>query len=1177
MNAPLSTARPALIDARIPHAGPVKVVIELADAPSIVTYTAAHTRGMAEADANSQARDQLNRIERAQQRMLAPLAQLDASVIYRTQRVYNGIGVQVDAAKLADLAGLPGVKAIHPLITKTIDNTGSVPLIGAPTLWAGTGIPSPATGSGVKIAIIDSGIDYVHKDFGGTGSYAGVTDTSAPVFTTKVVGGYDFVGDAYDANVASSSTPAPDANPIDCLLPNPGTVGHGTHVAGTAAGYGVTSLGATYAGPYNATTYSTAFKIGPGVAPEASLYALRVFGCDGSTDVTDAAIDWAVDPNGDGNFDDRVDVINMSLGSGYGSNYDSTSVASENAVAAGVIVVASAGNSADSNYITGSPGTADSVISVASTTQPDSVLDGFTVNAPPVIAGDLPALFSVAYDWATKPTVTGDVYYPASNKDACAAYSASEATAINGKVVIVDWTDGSCGSVTRTGNVVAAGGIGAILVDNSAVFDLAITGSAVIPAVSTSLATGATLKANLTGLNVTFDGALASSILVSDAQQSGMVSSFSSRGPRRDGMLKPDIAAPGSGIFSALVQSGDKGQTLSGTSMAAPHVAGAMALLRQIYPTWTPSQLKALAMNTADSAIRSGLAAGTQIYGPARVGAGQIDLPAATANQVIAFDQARPNLVSVSFGNLEVSGATTISRTVSIVNSGAAAGTYNLSYTPATVIPGVSYTVSPASLTLAAGETKTATVTISADPALMDNVLDPTMEAAQNGSARFFISDATGYLTLSPPAAVSTYTANIRGYYENPQVDSAFAASGEFTYTDATNALDYVVTVNEGGTLTPTSAHIHRGAAGLNGAIVDPLTSITPGTSFSGSITLSAEDEALLLAGGLYINFHTAANPAGEIRGQIVSADSVVNLPIYAAPRLTSAMASTGLNLHLKDSSTLTGTVGLAGSGISASSTPTKTASLVSMFELQDISPRMTATSVVSGANDLQYVGVANDMSATTTITDSTLYFGLSTYHDWASPNEVYFEIDFDTNGDGVTDYALFSSSTGTSDPNDVAITYLAKLKPDGSIDGSLIPEYYLNGFSPDEMNTNLFSTNVVVLAVSAADMGLTSASSAFTYQVFSASNTDYVPYDLSAVLSYDPQHPGVTYAMGSSEMPFYADLPSTEIPLTVSLGRLDMTSTRGVLLLHHHNASGLRAEVLPLVGLHTFLPIMFR
>ena len=200
----------------------------------------------------------------------------------------------------------------------------------------------------------------------------------------RVKGGIDLVGDTYNADPddpAYQPVPHPDPNPLDCN-------GHGSHVAGTAAGSGVTAAGATYNGPYNATTITgNSWRIGPGVAPKADIYGVRVFGCEGSTDVTVDAIEWAVDND--------MDVINMSLGSSFGTKDDPSAVASTNAAKAGVVVVTSAGNSGPSQYITGSPGTAEGAIATAAI-DPTPEFPGATITTsgglslPAVNANELP-------------------------------------------------------------------------------------------------------------------------------------------------------------------------------------------------------------------------------------------------------------------------------------------------------------------------------------------------------------------------------------------------------------------------------------------------------------------------------------------------------------------------------------------------------------------------------------------------------------------------------------------------------------------------------------------------------------------------------------------------------------------------------------------------------------------
>ncbi|WP_455132545.1 S8 family serine peptidase [Microbacterium aurum] len=119
----------------------------------------------------------------------------------------------------------------------------------------------------------------------------------------RVKGGIDLVGDDYNADSSSDDyqpVPHPDDNPLDCN-------GHGSHVAGTTGGSGVLADGTTYPGPYDESTPSNTFRVGPGVAPQVDLYAVRVFGCEGSTDVVVPALDWAVEHG--------MDVVNLSLGS----------------------------------------------------------------------------------------------------------------------------------------------------------------------------------------------------------------------------------------------------------------------------------------------------------------------------------------------------------------------------------------------------------------------------------------------------------------------------------------------------------------------------------------------------------------------------------------------------------------------------------------------------------------------------------------------------------------------------------------------------------------------------------------------------------------------------------------------------------------------------------------------
>jgi len=276
--------------------------------------------------------DAIQRQAADQQAAIKPMLEMyGAKVLAQYQHALNGIKVEVDSSKIAALAKLPGVVSVHPVGTYDRTNAVSVPFIGAPAVWQG--IPG-FRGEGIKIAILDTGIDYTHANFGGPGTVAAFTaasaNSTAPADPSmfgpnapKVKGGTDLVGDNYDANPNNATyqpVPHPDPNPLDCASTSP-NVGHGSHVAGSAAGFGVLN-NATYTGPYNSAAYQQHFQIGPGVAPKADIYAVRVFGCAGSTDVVTDAINWAVANN--------VDVISMSLGSNYGDANTADAIAVHN-------------------------------------------------------------------------------------------------------------------------------------------------------------------------------------------------------------------------------------------------------------------------------------------------------------------------------------------------------------------------------------------------------------------------------------------------------------------------------------------------------------------------------------------------------------------------------------------------------------------------------------------------------------------------------------------------------------------------------------------------------------------------------------------------------------------------------------------------------------------------------
>jgi len=922
----------------------VSVLIELW-APSLAQV---HTALAADASIQSAqiaatTQAQLLVVEAAQQRLLTSLQTLDAQILYRNQRVYNGIALRIAADQLATLQQLPGVKAVHALTPKYLD-IAPTPLRNNTRQWQLNNrlnsLRGDELGEGITIAVIDTGIDYIHTDFGGPG--VGYTSNDLTVIgdvagfpSTKIAGGYDFAGNTYNADpddLSFQPIPTPDADPMDCY-------GHGTHVAGIAAGYGVQLDGKTYRGPYPSALQPADFKVPPGIAPAATIYALKVFGCTGGSEIVDRAIEWAVDPNGDGDFADHVDVINLSLGSPYGSVDDPTAMASENAAAVGVIVVASAGNSSDVYYISGSPAVADAVISVA------------------------------ASQTVIVPAGTGPV----------------------------------------------------------------------------------------------------------DSFET--VAPFSARGPRRwDSALKPELTAPGFKIVSAGYGSGSNGTTLSGTSMAAPHVAGVMARLRQQHPTWTVAELKALVINSAQPVLRTGAAVTTTVYSPARVGAGLLDLARASQTSVLAYNAEKPALVSLSFGAPEVVTQSIALKEVQIANKSAAIITYTISYQKMTDMAGVAFQWPTQPISVAAGSLANFPVFLTTDPIQMQRARDATVSITQGGQPRQWLSEESGYLLLQPISSAVT---------------------------------------------------------------------------------------------------------------------STLRVPIYAAPRPAAALYATPSTLDFGTQLQATQALTFAGIGLQGSQFPTDVVPIVSAVELHFSSPNLapaqgetqpgqSQTDLYDHA-DLKYGGVTSDFAATQTVTNpsgsvnaSTLFFGVATYNNWATPNEVKIKIHIDTDRDGRDDFLLFNSDqVGYNLGNAASDTFISALK--NLHTGSVSPQLPLNNIWATDFDTAPYHTNVMLIPVSAAALGLTTDKPSFDYTIESYSNDR--PHTEEGLELYVDRSPPLHFNLASAGLDLTGGKlgaaqiqvrGNSAVVVNFNLPAYTLSNTQGILLLHHNNRSVLRDEV---VSIHYQLP----
>ncbi len=601
----------------------VRVIIQF-DAATVSTLAKADRAAGIKVTAATKQVDRLA-VRAAQAPVVRALAAAGAKVERRYTDVLSGVAATVKIKDLAAVAKVPGVVAMSKVALFTRDNGHSNNHTGAAAAWAEYG----ATGAGVKVAIIDTGIDYGHADFGGSGLAADytandpTTTTDGYAFpTAKVVAGYDFVGDAYDAGGSGAAlVPVPDTDPIDCG-------GHGSHVAGTTAGFGVNADGTTYTGAYTQAAVNGAnLRIHPGSAPNALLMAYKVFGCEGSVDssVIVAAIDRAVI--------DGAHVINMSLGSSYGSPNGVEQTAVANAVAAGVTVVASAGNSGFQPYLTGAPASASAALSVAAAdatpTFPGAVLtSGVTslqmlnANGASIPSGEL----------AIKVISDG-------NGGVSLGCAAEDYADVAGKIAVVK--RGSCDRVDRPILGQAAGAAAVIMINTSDAlppFEDVIPG-VTIPFLGLPSGGAAALRA-LDGLNVTLVGNTLANPTYGDPAD------FTSSGPRnQDGGVKPDLSAPGVSVYSVAVGTGSDYTVYSGTSMAAPHVAGVAALVKGAHPGWSAQNVKNALVSTAST----DMAMINSLYPSRIIGNGMVN-PRAAINAEVAFQATKAGDAGLSFG-----------------------------------------------------------------------------------------------------------------------------------------------------------------------------------------------------------------------------------------------------------------------------------------------------------------------------------------------------------------------------------------------------------------------------------------------------------------------------------------------------------------------------------------------
>ncbi|MFN0281334.1 MAG: S8 family serine peptidase [Kineosporiaceae bacterium] len=639
---------------------------------------------------------------------------LGARITGRATRAGNVVTMRVAASRLDEIAGIPGVVSVKPVARyeTTADPVAAAGSLAeaAEYLKVSGARAAGLDGRGVRVAVLDSGADYTHANLGGPGTeaayeqcYAGADGKAAdraPVGdcaalfgpgAPKVKGGFDFVGETWP----ETAVEAPDPNPIDLE-------GHGTHVADIIGG-------------------RSADGSHTGLAPGVDVYAVKVCSavasaCSGVALIQ--GVDWALDPNGDGDISDAVDLMNLSLGSPYGQPEDDLTVAVNRAVRAGVVGVVSAGNSADKPFVVGSPSTASRAISVAQTTLPNDRIFPITVDSPQI--PDLPGntvRYSVLQGWSPAPTgaVTGALVRPGVPTG---CEPADFATFPAGAVALI--ARGACAASVKASNASAAGASSVVIHNNldgePPSFGFG-GGTVTVPTYTISLEAGTVLTAAIVrgAVSVTIDPADAVTL------PNHMVGT-SARGPRiSDARVKPDLGAPGA-WSSAEVGTGTGETEFGGTSGAAPTVSGVAALVLQKFPTATPATVKSRLLNGADPDNKSLDANGIAYPTPVtRIGAGEVraDTALGALGVLANTTQAAGNL---SYGMPRAT--TTWSKTVDVAlrNTSGTRKTYALSSSfrdAADAATGAVTVKVPASVSVPARSSRTVPVRLTVRPGLL--------------------------------------------------------------------------------------------------------------------------------------------------------------------------------------------------------------------------------------------------------------------------------------------------------------------------------------------------------------------------------------------------------------------------------------------------------------------------
>lgn len=655
----------------------------------------------------------------------------------------NALFVTATLDHVAELQSLPGVAAVRPMRVSKLTLNAAIQAMNAPAAWNLVGGQSNA-GAGIKIGLIDTGIDQTHPTFqdpslsipSGFPKCTTGYPADCAYTTNKVIVARSYVRQIAMDYVVNPSNPAPQSDPDDYSPRD--RVGHGTATASCAAGF--TNTGAASALAGGLVTFN-------GMAPKAYLGNYKVSGSPGVNDGTpdDVLIQAVEDAVADG-----MDIISISIGSIALTGATEDPVASAyQAAAQKVVVVAAAGNDGDdtSFYTTGiypyensisSPGTAPSAITVGATVNShilnstvSATASGVASNLKNILADVGDSYLIQAANGATIAPLV-DVTTLGDNGLACNSGTLPTGSLI-GAIALIE--RGSCTFDVKAVNAQTAGAVGVIFY-NDPTDALASPGGIstdfIGPTVMIANSDGLNLKAYIAahaGASATIDysgveqtlAAFSTAEEISPPLAVNQFASYSSVGPTPDGLIKPDLVATGgddnavteaqTGMYFAVQNYDPNGEVFSanryasadGTSFSTPLVAGAAALVKQAHPSYSPAQIKSTLVNAASQATTVDDYLGYSVD-VQEIGGGLLSAGAAVASTVWA----QPS--TLSFGYL--TSALPAAQTVTLTNTGSSSVTLAVAVAQLYPVTGTSVTATPASITLAAGASGTISVSV---------------------------------------------------------------------------------------------------------------------------------------------------------------------------------------------------------------------------------------------------------------------------------------------------------------------------------------------------------------------------------------------------------------------------------------------------------------------------------